>query len=181
MFAAASLAVAIFAAASAQAATFIYTATSGTDPISASGTLNVSPEAGHPGVYVVNGIDAIVNFGDTTQDTSKKLDPTSSPGAQTLTADGQFIYDNLLYKNAPFVDNPGIEFIGASGALYNLFSTAPNSYTLYEDSNGTQSGPFSTGTLSIAVPEPGAWALMLAGFFGMGAMVRSRRKAALVA
>jgi hypothetical protein len=32
----------------------------------------------------------------------------------------------------------------------------------------------------IAVPEPTAWALMIAGFFGLGGMLR-RRRAALAA
>jgi choice-of-anchor A domain-containing protein len=38
-----------------------------------------------------------------------------------------------------------------------------------------------TGTLPSAAPEPGAWGLMIAGFFGVGGVLRSRRKAARVA
>jgi len=33
------------------------------------------------------------------------------------------------------------------------------------------------GSVTAAVPEPQAWALMLAGFFGAGAMIRDRRRA----
>jgi hypothetical protein len=35
------------------------------------------------------------------------------------------------------------------------------------------------GSLSGAVPEPSAWALLLAGFFGLGAMARAGRRSVL--
>lgn len=35
----------------------------------------------------------------------------------------------------------------------------------------------SSGAFSVAVPEPGTWALMILGFGGAGAMLRSRRRA----
>jgi hypothetical protein len=42
-------------------------------------------------------------------------------------------------------------------------------------SSGVQ-GDFDNVSLSAVVPEPGTWALMLAGFAGLGAMLRARRK-----
>lgn len=35
--------------------------------------------------------------------------------------------------------------------------------------------------IALAAPEPGTWALMLAGFGGLGAVMRSRRRTAVVA
>lgn len=39
----------------------------------------------------------------------------------------------------------------------------------------------TTGQFAAAVPEPATWAMMIAGFFGTGVMVRSRRRVAVTA
>jgi len=165
----------LFSGVSAQAATFVYTATSGDDPFTASGTLDLAAMPGQPGVYAVTGIDAIVDAGLPTQDVSTTLYKTTSPGATTYTADGLFYFDNLVFSKAPAVDLGGIEFVGATGALYNLFSQG-GSYILYEDKNHAF-GPNSVGDLSVSgIPEPAIWSTMLLGFFGLGAAMRVRRK-----
>ncbi len=159
----------------AQAATFVYTATSGNDPFTASGTLDLAAMPGQPGVYAVTGIDAVVDAGLPTQDVSTTLYQTTSPGQTTYTADGLFYFDNLVFSKAPAVDLGGIEFVGATGALYNLFSQGGN-YTLYEDRNHAF-GPNSVGALSVSgIPEPAIWSTMLVGFFGLGAAMRVRRR-----
>jgi len=169
----------LVAGSSAQAATFIYTATSGNDPFTASGTLDLAAMPGQPGVFAVTGIDAVVDKGLSTQDVSTTLYKTASPGQTSYTADGLFYFDNLVFSKAPSVDLGGIEFVGASGALYNLFAQG-GSYTLYEDRNHSL-GANSMGVLSVSgIPEPATWATMLVGFFGLGAALRARRGLAAV-
>jgi len=167
----------LIAGASAQAATFVYTATSGNDPFTASGTLNLAVLPGQPGVFAVTGIDAVVDAGLPTQDVSKALYNTTAPGQTSYTADGLFYFNNLVYAKGPAVDLGGIEFVGATGVLYNLFAQG-GSYTLYEDANHSF-GPNSVGALSVSgIPEPATWATMLVGFFGLGAAMRVRRRVA---
>jgi hypothetical protein len=61
-------------------------------------------------------------------------------------------------------------FAGGQEGLYSVTTR----YTLNAPTTGT-----SLSTVSIAaVPEPGAWALMIMGFGGTGAMLRSRRRPA---
>ena len=73
--------------------------------------------------------------------------------------------------------NPGIQVVGLStgigsgwsgkfaGAVDNIRFTVNGNTTSYD---------FEVA----AVPEPGAWALMIVGFGGVGAMVRRRRMVA---
>jgi len=49
-------------------------------------------------------------------------------------------------------------------------------YTLTATSGAAQRS-MSPTAIAVAVPEPGTWALMIMGFGGAGAMLRSRRKA----
>jgi hypothetical protein len=62
-------------------------------------------------------------------------------------------------------------------------STAPYSIThVYEIKANSAVGKGDLSALSsTVVPEPGTWALMILGFGGAGAMLRSRRQAAAVA
>jgi hypothetical protein len=69
--------------------------------------------------------------------------------------------------------------IGEEGTAFFLidFTTPTTSFTL--DVPGSSGATlYSTGSLG-GVPEPATWAMMLVGFGGLGAMLRSRRKQAL--
>lgn len=61
-------------------------------------------------------------------------------------------------------------FVGALGAPYSVT-------TRYTVSAPTSGSAFSTISIESAVPEAGTWALMIMGFGGAGAMLRSRRRA----
>jgi hypothetical protein len=95
--------------------------------------------------------------------------------------------NNLYYLTGPsFVDGSGLGFITAAGTSVNLF---------FQDSQRSfrinTTGPFtsslvsaSSSAVTAAVPEPGTWLMMLAGFgfIGMGLRYgRSRRLPAKVA
>ena len=56
------------------------------------------------------------------------------------------------------------------------FSTPVTGVTLSSTTNS-----FEIASISAGVPEPGVWAMMLMGFGGMGAVMRSRRRLASVA
>jgi len=62
------------------------------------------------------------------------------------------------------------------GGLYSW--TQKYTVTATAGNGGRSASPTS---LAVAVPEPGTWALMIMGFGGAGAMIRSRRKAMVAA
>jgi hypothetical protein len=89
--------------------------------------------------------------------------------------------DQQLSPTAPFVDFPGISFF-TSADSYNLFSN-PGDLLLkasVDPIGYPQNGQPITLNIS-AVPEPGVWAMMLAGAGLMGASLRlsKRRSSAL--
>ena len=103
----------------------------------------------------------------------------------TLTDYVYFGYDTA---GNDFVTNPNtcgfsgcgfqssLSAINSSGTFGFFFNGAPGAYEEY--STGTV-GSFDTITISGGtVPEPATWALMLVGFGGLGATMRSRRKLA---
>ncbi|MBS0362525.1 MAG: PEPxxWA-CTERM sorting domain-containing protein, partial [Proteobacteria bacterium] len=55
-------------------------------------------------------------------------------------------------------------------------SGGPNTFTPF-----FAAGPTTDQVVPDAVPEPAAWALMILGFLGAGAMLRTRRRKALAA
>ncbi|HEY5288609.1 MAG TPA: PEPxxWA-CTERM sorting domain-containing protein [Caulobacteraceae bacterium] len=109
--------------------------------------------------------------------TANGIDPVAS-GYGTLTMDGFTAnFGALVGEVGP---TPG----GGAGDTFFLIGTGPISMTglsgelyvgywdsNYSDNSGTQS-------LSISVPEPASWALILAGFAGLGAALRSTRRKA---
>ncbi|RAK64973.1 hypothetical protein DJ019_13285 [Phenylobacterium kunshanense] len=60
-----------------------------------------------------------------------------------------------------------------------LYSGPTNSPTFLTGSFTTRGGALSIESVGAAVPEPGAWALMILGFGGVGAVVRVRRSRTL--
>jgi hypothetical protein len=175
------------AAGQVQAATWLisYQSTGGspheaTLDVTASDTLNA-----------VGGYDVTAVSGNVDGDTVTGLIANPGQPFQSYSADGMFIYDNVIWPTrAPELSNPGLFFSGASGDEYNLFSDNSTTYELYKARPGVTFLANSVGTITLAqgpahdvgdrgfgaaIPEPGAWALMILGFGGAGALLRRRR------
>ena len=88
-------------------------------------------------------------------------DPNLDPGATLLATDGgvDMIAVNAAHNVYGFNIFPGSGY-GTSSDTYLLFANALN-------------GGASVG----GVPEPGAWAMMLLGFLGLGGAIRAHRRA----
>jgi hypothetical protein len=88
---------------------------------------------------------------------------------------GQFTFDGFTANFGAVVgENDGNFFLIGDGAkISGLSGDVTVGYwdSYYPDNSGIQ-------TLSISSPEPAAWALMLVGFGGLGAALRSRRRTA---
>ena len=90
---------------------------------------------------------------------------------------GSYSTSNLVASGS----TEGSHLLSGFGAYeyYDFVSTGPaptfNRSTWRYNTDG---GNFLISNLSVAaVPEPATWAMMLMGFFGMGSLLRSRRKA----
>jgi len=92
----------------------------------------------------------------------------------SISPDGLWQFDNVLFDGVQLLDTWGALFKTASGAEYNLWGNAPGNYTLY-GSFGGQFGASSNGNFHTeAVPEAATWAMMLMGFGAMGVAMRRR-------
>jgi hypothetical protein len=139
--------------------------------VDASGVLTLTGDVIETIAGSVNGYGAI---------TGLIVNP-NSPSANTQ---GDILYDNLFDVSAPGVDNYGIFLrtaVGAAINLYNVNSWGPNvpddTATVYVDGVGSvANGRFSVTAVPTAIPEPGAWALMLVGMGLAGATLRSHAK-----
>jgi hypothetical protein len=104
---------------------------------------------------------------------------------------------DILYSNSFNPSNPMANYDGPlSYAIYLMGGTATVSLTAgvqyywvtstdfgYANDNCAAGCNFTTqvsgpGSIGVSVPEPSIWALMLLGFSGMGAALRSRRRLA---
>ena len=88
--------------------------------------------------------------------------------------------DNLLYSTAPYLDWGDLGF-AAGGIWFNLFGgefVGHPGYYLCATSIGCSADVYDHPiALTVGVPEPGAWTLMLIGLGAVGAaMRRSRRR-----
>jgi PEP-CTERM motif-containing protein len=178
---------AILGASSAQAGTWLLTyQSSGGSPFAATLDLVASDTLDAAGGYDVTSISGHVD-GDTV--TGLIANPDQPFAAYS--ADGLFIFDNVIWPaGAPQLSHPGLFFSGFSGDEYNLFSDNASTYELYKARPGSRYLANSVGTISLtqtrpsldlapgAIPEPAAWALMILGFGGVGAMLRHRRASA---
>ena len=98
------------------------------------------------------------------------------PGA-SYSSDGSFIFDNVYSSPGNAFDYDGLLFVTAEnpGGYWNLWSTGPGAYSLYE-SAGSYNYPIQeSGTLSVAgAPEPSTWAMLGVGFASLGLFGRRR-------
>ena len=84
----------------------------------------------------------------------------------------------MVYYPAPYLDLPGIGFYTTDGTAWNLYYTGPS----YNELNNGGFASGSGGSFTLSVPEPSTWAMMLAGFAGIGfAGYRARRRATAIA
>jgi hypothetical protein len=150
-----------------------YTASSGL-PATAALDITVSDIVNAVGGHDLTGITGSVDG-----DVITGFEPSSNSPFVVLSADGLFNFDQVFYFTAPHVDNAGLLFNSATFE-YNLFATTtgdPNSPVELYRSDHRSYVNNSAGTLSVAgVPEPASWALMIAGFGGVGTILRSRRR-----
>lgn len=116
-----------------------------------------------------------------------------SPFSVRNSGGDDLIADNVWQAGSQNLDGDGIDFVTASGMVFNLWQNSATSFTLfsgYEGNNyrfgtvqggyigtATVAGFYETGTGSLvqAVPEPSEWLLMLSGF-GLVGFIVTRRK-----
>ena len=120
----------------------------------------------------------------TTAEVSGKMEITGITGqigGSAITALTNFDgADNLFFPATTLLDTNGLGVTTASGQVIDIFSFfSPDSTDIVPGNNygeiTSNPGSFGVGTFSAAaVPEPGTWALFIAGFFGIGALLRRR-------
>ena len=92
------------------------------------------------------------------------------PNAAT-SPDGMFIYNDMFHNSNPRFDIDGLvlKTVENAAGFWNLWGNAPGDYSLWE-SVGYGAYPVQErGTLAVfAAPEMSTWAMMLAGFAGLG-------------
>jgi hypothetical protein len=87
-----------------------------------------------------------------------------------------FIVDNVLFHPGQTFDTWGILF-DTAGAQYNFWMNSSAEGELYTYGGGSVAQLDVRGnTVTTGVPEPAAWALMIGGFGGVGAVLRRRRR-----
>lgn len=182
-------ALAVLTGGSAQASTWLlsYASTNGAAPFAATLNLTASDTLNSVGGYDITGVG-----GNVDGDTVTGLIANPGQPFASYSADGMFIFDNVLWPtSAPVLSNPGLFFAAASGAEYNLFSANGTTYELYKAQPGVAYLANSVGVIAFTethpllgpldgalggVPEPAAWTLMIVGFGGVGASLRQRRR-----
>jgi hypothetical protein len=135
------------------------------------------------GQFTVNAADEVTGIsgavsGLTNQAISGVTANPSFPSS-SYSPDGSFIYDNLYASTGNVFDYSGLLFTtaGNPGGYWNLWSTAPGAYSLYE-SAGSYNYPIQEfGSLSVAAgtPEPSTWAMLAMGFVALCCVGRRQR------
>jgi len=155
-----------------QAGHFIGTYTSSSQPFLAHLNFTTSDTVNGVGAY-----DVLSISGDVDGDAITGLITNPAQPNQGTSPDGLFYFDNDYYSTTPVFDGGGILFSTASGTEYNFWGNNPTSYTLYSANvNGYSFNSNGTFDVSVAVPEPASWALMVAGFGVAGFAMRNRRQ-----
>lgn len=174
-----SVAALILSAAPVQAAVEAFSFSDNVDGIFANGDFTVANTANANGTFDITNITGTVindSTGVPAADVIGGLIANPSDPNPTI-ADG-FIYDNVTPLNTN-----GVLFQGATtGAIYNLWSNGGKAGELYTYGLPGVPNFDALGTLTLGVPEPATWAMMLVGFGGLGGALRgARRKRALAA
>lgn len=148
-----------------------------TATIDVTGNATLSDVVNAAGGYDVESISGSVDWLGGSAAISGLVNNPSQPWADD---NGTWIYDNVVFPAAPFLDNPGVLF--AAGAYdYNVYAVGSTYYL----STNNPVGVYNPGEAILrgndppAVPEPATWAMMLVGFAGLGfGGYRATRKSA---
>lgn len=181
---AAACAIVLLTAGNAAATTWLvdYSSTGGA-PHAANLSLTVADVQNGAGTYDVLGVTGNVD-GDAV--TGLIANP-NQPG-WAYSSDGLFMFDNTFQANGPNISWYGLLFQSATNE-YNLFSDSPTQYELYKAADHSYVAN-SLGAITVAqqltgagalgvaaaVPEPGTWALLIAGFGMIGAAIRAAER-----
>lgn len=103
--------------------------------------------------------------------------------SSTMSADSQGIqFTSVTFDGNPFAvevngwnESRFLNNVDVAGGQSYVLRLAGNAGVDGATPNASYSGVITFAPISAAVPEPGAWALMIAGFGGAGAMIRRRR------
>ena len=154
---------AILPATAANATVYAFTFTSFDGQLTATGQMTVNPS---DDVTSISGtISGLVD-----QTISGVVGRANFPNA-AISPDGSFIYNNLFYNAEPHFDIDGVVLSTAENTtgFWNLWGNSPGNYSLWESSGNGAYPVQETGALTVvAAPELATWAMMLAGFAGLG-------------
>jgi hypothetical protein len=188
-------------AGAANAADFLWSFTDGNSVTVASGVLTTAdpvtvnipnPQTAYAVLTASGSIAGVDGF---TAENLSLFGTAQPPLGFATTPDGQQTYDDTVIGELPHVDGNGLEFVGDSGTLYNIFNNintgnfAAGNYPAADviwstigNSDLFVNSPMIGGTFDIsAVPEPATWALFLLGFGAIGWTLRGARRQAAVA